>query len=293
MLGLRHCRESASVAGLGAKSLQDERFMNKRRSESSNRRKVYLGHPFATLPSTNMLKINQHTTKLSKALLTAGLLGGAAVATLGAGSAQAASGRFDCSFGASIAHAKCVDVFVPGFMGWTLEDKKLTNLDLTNTVPASGDFSFIYDDFAAPGLSPEDMWQALITFDPDLPDPLIGSYSYDLAITAPGFAFDSVKLEDVQAGKTKVKKVVENALGATILESIDGANMGPVPISGTSIKVTDSWDITPTMGVIDSINNTYMQQVPAPLPILGAGAAFGSIRKLRKFSSRLKTFSMR
>jgi hypothetical protein len=46
------------------------------------------------------------------------------------------------------------------------------------------------------------------------------------------------------------------------------------------------------MGVIDSINNTYMQQVPAPLPLLGVGAAFGSIRKLRKFSSRLKTFSM-
>jgi hypothetical protein len=32
--------------------------------------------------------------------------------------------------------------------------------------------------------------------------------------------------------------------------------------------------------------------VPAPLPFLGVGAAFGSIRKLRKFSSQLKTFSM-
>jgi len=280
------------VAELGAKCLQDEHFINKRRSESSNRRKVYLGHPFATLPSTNMLKINQHTTKLSKALLTAGLLGGAAVATLGAGSALAAFPREDCSFGASMAHAKCDVVFgAAGFTGWDLVDKKLTNLDLSNVGSASGDFSFIYDDFGPTGLSPEDMWQTLITFDPDLPDPLIGSYSYDLAITAPGFAFDSVKLEDVQAGKTKVKKVVENALGATILESIDGADMGPVPISGTSIKVTDSWDITPTMGVIDSINNTYMQ-VPAPLPLLGVGAAFGSIRKLRKFSTRLKTFSM-
>jgi len=33
-------------------------------------------------------------------------------------------------------------------------------------------------------------------------------------------------------------------------------------------------------------------EVPAPLPLLGVGAAFGSIRKLRKFSSQLKTFSM-
>jgi hypothetical protein len=284
------------VAELGAKSLQNEHFMNKRRSESSNRSTVYLGHPFATLPSTNMFRINQHTTTLSKALLTAGLLGGTAVVTLGAGSALAAGGRFDCSFGTSIAHAKCVDVFVPGFLGWTLEDKKLTNLDLSLTAPASGDFSFIYDDFALPGLTPEDMWQALITFDPDLPDPLTGSYSYDLDITpagiAAGWRFESVKLEDVQAGSTKVTKTIVGG-GNPVLISIDGGDMGPVPLSGTSIKVTDSWEITPGMGVIDSINNTYTQDVPAPLPILGAGAAFGSIRKLRKFSSRLKTFSMR
>jgi len=230
---------------VGKKGWQDDHFMNKRRSESFNRRKVYLGHPFATLPSTNMFKINQHTTKLSRALLTAGLLGGAAVATLGAGSAQAVD-RFDCSFGNSIAHPLCSSI--NWVTGWTLEDKKLTNLDLSNTAPASGDFSFIYDDFGTPGLSYHDMWQALITFDPDLPDPLNGSYSYNL-------------------------------------------EMGPVPLSGTSIHVTDSWVITPNMGVIDSINNTYMQ-VPAPLPLLGVGAAFGSIRKLRKFSTRLKTFSM-
>jgi hypothetical protein len=284
------------VAELGAKSLQNEHFMNKRRSISFNRSTVYLGHPFATLPSTNMFRINQHTTTLSKALLTAGLLGGTAVVTLGAGSALAAGGRFDCSFGTSIAHAKCVDVFVPGFLGWTLEDKKLTNLDLSLTAPASGDFSFIYDDFALPGLTPEDMWQALITFDPDLPDPLTGSYSYDLDITpagiAAGWRFESVKLEDVQAGSTKVTKTIVGG-GNPVLISTDGGDMGPVLLSGTSIKVTDSWEITPGMGVIDSINNTYTQDVPAPLPILGAGAAFGSIRKLRKFSSRLKTFSMR
>ena len=67
-----------------------------------------------------------------------------------------------------------------------------------------------------------------------------------------------------------------------------------MPISGTFINVTDSWDLDPNTGTIMAISNTYTQvPVPAPLPILGAGAAFGSIRKLRKFSSRLKTFSMR
>ena len=278
---------------MGKKGWQDDHFMNKRRSESFNRRKVYLGHPFATLPSTNMFKINQHTTKLSRALLTAGLLGGAAVATLGAGSAQAVD-RFDCSFGNSIAHPLCSSI--DWVTGWTLEDKKLTNLDLSNTAPASGDFSFIYDDFGTPGLSYHDMWQALITFDPDLPDPLNGSYSYNLEIIEPwksqGWTFLNVKLEDVQAGSTTVTKTITGGSpNPLVLTSIDGGDMGPVPLSGTSIHVTDSWVITPNMGVIDSINNTYMQ-VPAPLPLLGVGAAFGSIRKLRKFSTRLKTFSM-
>lgn len=283
------------MAGLGAKSLQDEHFMNKRRSKSFNRSTVFLGHPFVTLPSTNMLRINQHTTTLSKALLTASLLGGAALSTLGAGSAQAASERRDCKFGASTSiHPLCSSI--NWVTGWTLEDKKLTNLDLSNTAPASGDFSFIYDDFGTSGLSYHDMWQALITFDPDLPDPLNGSYSYNLEIIEPwksqGWTFLNVKLEDVQAGSTTVTKTITGGSpNPLVLTSIDGGDMGPVPLSGTSIHVTDSWVITPNMGVIDSINNTYMQ-VPAPLPLLGVGAAFGSIRKLRKFSTRLKTFSM-
>ena len=47
-------------------------------------------------------------TTLSKTLLTASLLGGAALSSLGAGSAQAAViDRKDCSFGASTAHTNC------------------------------------------------------------------------------------------------------------------------------------------------------------------------------------------
>jgi hypothetical protein len=46
---------------------------------------------------------------------------------------------------------------------------------------------------------------------------------------------------------------------------------------------------------MDVITDTLAQQVntppsatPGPLPILGAAAAFGSVRKLRQFSSALK-----
>jgi hypothetical protein len=56
--------------------------------------------------------------------------------------------------------------------------------------------------------------------------------------------------------------------------------------------VKDEWSIAPgSVTTLDAIQNNYTQ-VPAPLPLLGAGAVLGSIRKLRKFSSQLKTFSM-
>jgi hypothetical protein len=61
---------------------------------------------------------------------------------------------------------------------------------------------------------------------------------------------------------------------------------GPVDFSGT---------INVTSGRMDVITDTLAQQVitppsatPGPLPILGAAAAFGSVRKLRRFSSALK-----
>jgi hypothetical protein len=111
-------------------------------------------------------------------------------------------------------------------------------------------------------------------------------------ITDPGWTFASVELDSDHTGTGQ--EVTKTITGSTnlILKSIDGMPDGPEALSGTSINVKDEWILDPATGTIMSISNTY-QQVPAPLPILGAGAAFGSIRKLRKFSSRLKTFSMR
>jgi hypothetical protein len=233
----------------------------------------------------------RRATTLSKTLLTAGLLGGAALSTLGAGSAQAASDQRDCSFGDSIAHIKCS--LINWATGWTLEDKTLTNLtyfsDPLITAPPSGTFSFVYDDFGAAGLSIEDKWTTLATFDPAIGPPDTGSYSYDLEIIAPRWTFKSVELDVDHAGTGQV--VIKAVTGIPNLVSINGMPVGPVPLSGTSISVTDSWSLDPNTGTIMSISNSYTQ-TPAPLPILGAAAALGSLRKLRKFSSRLKTFSM-
>ncbi len=246
-----------------------------------------------------MTRFNQHTTTLSKALLTAGLLGGAFLSTLGAGSAQAMQFRNDCAFGDTSMSLfdKCREL--AWTTGWTQGDKTLTNLTFLPTIPENGDpsgvFSFIWDDFTNNGVSPDDMWTVVAEFNPALPPPNTGSYSYDLEIDTinyPGLTFKDVALDVDHAGTGQevIKTIVGG--GSPVLVSMDGDPVGPVPLSGTSINVTDSWDLDPNTGTIMSISNTYTQ-VPAPLPILGAGAAFGSIRKLRKFSSRLKTFSMR
>jgi hypothetical protein len=235
---------------------------------------------------------------LSKTLLTAGLLGGAALSTLAAGSAQAASES--CSFGNSIAHTKCS--LIDWATGWTFEDKKLTNLTYFSnpllTAPPSGTFSFVYDDFGAAGLSIEDEWTTLATFDPAIGPPDTGSYSYNLEIIEPykakPWVFNNVELDTLHTGSgTKANKVVEVVGSPDVtLESINGMPDGPKSIYGaTYLHVTDTWDIDPNTGTISSISNTFTQ-VPAPLPLLGVGAVFGSIRKLRKFSSQLKTFSM-
>jgi len=236
----------------------------------------------------------RRATTLSKTLLTAGLLGGAALSTLAAGSAQAASES--CSFGTSTEHDQCSTIIWS--TGWTLGDKNLTSLTYFPGIgpidaPPSGTFSFIWDELGRPGYL-DDEWTTLATFDPAIGLPDTGSYSYNLAITQPGWYFNDVELDSDHVGVgTKATKLVEDALGGDIayLESINGMPDGPVPISGTSIKVTDTWDIDPNTGKISSISNSFTQ-VPAPLPLLGAGAVLGSIRKLRKFSSQLKTFSM-
>jgi hypothetical protein len=63
------------------------------------------------------------------------------------------------------------------------------------------------------------------------------------------------------------------------------------PISGTTIYVKDHWVIpADSRAAIDNFQNTYRQSsVPGPVPLLGAGAAFGFSRRMRR---RLKGVSL-
>jgi len=295
-----------------------------------------------------MIKIHQHTKTLFKALLTAGLLGGAAVASLGSGSAQAVGWMpsfvqqtntppalgpghpffniglttwvFDQIGGSgstnpphsNFANGVCLesDAFCTSPV---IADKQVTLLqwfsipgDPLGTLPRYSELEF--------SLMPGDSypWHVDLDFNPDDLDG--GSLAYKIAIVTPvnndlcisstpnvicGPIFDGVRL----ASGAAVTKVYGTGYNPSAIDPKDGSTgvvTGIIDILNTPISpdygpggpsvlyVKDYWA---GAQVVDNLENAY-KQVPAPLPILGAGVALGSIRKLRKFSSRLKTFSM-
>jgi hypothetical protein len=254
-----------------------------------------------------MLKTSekQRATTFSRALLSAGLLGGAAFSSLGAGSAQAApgwdahpplgyqctiGGTFDCDFTGNIPTGQ-----VPSPNG----DKLLyllptTNLGSSNT-HVGDTISFTKQ---------ANSWE--VSYDPsiDLSSTInpIGNLDYKIEITDLNSIFKTATLAANIGGTgapyTITKKFFTDDTYTNEITSWGLTIDPPAPpvtgsIGGQTIFVRDSWDLTGSGATINTIDNDFTQtDVPAPLPILGVGAAFGSIRKLRKFSSQLKTFSM-
>jgi hypothetical protein len=152
------------------------------------------------------------------------------------------------------------------------------------------------------------IWELDLDFSLDSVAVSSGSLDYKLEITDPDFVFNvaalSTLLTPVQPfplGDFEVtKSIYSDAAFSNLLLKLTNDEVPPPAgtlvangiIGGQTIYVRDEWSIPAGSNVIiDGIQNSYTQ-VPAPLPLLGAGAAFGSIRKLRKFSSQLKTFSM-
>ena len=127
-------------------------------------------------------------------------------------------------------------------------------------------------------------------FTPERPGPETGETRY--FIHSLEHAFIAVQLDsdfDLNPGSvTKTlwadKDFSIPILTASPLVSTDGSNTGLVPILNptANIYVKDSYTVG-AGGQLDNYTNTF--QTPGPLPILGAGAAFGFSRKLR---SRIK-----
>ena len=121
--------------------------------------------------------------------------------------------------------------------------------------------------------------------DTDFNPPLTGASvtSIYTIVTDPSTPFDQVDLSwvNVPGTNSTVSALYEWAGGSVTLDKNTPLFKieGPLP---STIKVTNTY--TPGNGAIDNAQNTF-RNVPGPLPILGAGAAFGFSRKLR---SRIK-----
>jgi len=255
----------------------------------------------------------RRATTLSKTFLTAGLLGGAALSTLSAGSAQAAWANHEplgyiCTIAPTLGGEKCETNVSTGPVPRPNGDKKLT---LLNWVGLLSDDTIAFTKQAA-------SWEVDLDFSLDRSASFnpTGSLDYKIEITDTNWFFKDAQLSSllsqipaVPVGPFEVTKSIYSDAGfSNLLLKLTNNELPPVAgtlvasgpilpaLTHQTIYVRDEWSIpVGSNTTLDAIQNNYTQRnhdVPAPLPLLGVGAAFGSIRKLRKFSSQLKTFSM-
>lgn len=248
--------------------------------------------------------LRKRATTLSKALLTVAILGGASLSTLGAGSAQAATGwvfespnGYGCVVGPSPGSGTCdftgtdptpTPVNIPGFP-FGPSDKILTLLG-QNGLLAGDAITFVK-------LTPSDhsYWRFSLDFATAVTANGSGNVDYMIQIIDPSRFFHTAELTANIGGSgpyTITKKFFTDSTFTTEILPWR-LSAPPVPviegIGDQIIYVRDNWSVPNGSGIsIDNIDNKYTQ-VPAPLPILGIGAAFGFSRRLRKRIKASKT----
>jgi hypothetical protein len=171
-----------------------------------------------------------------------------------------------------------------------LGDKTFSVVSAPNQ--GSGVVNFTWYDISPDGVHPEDHWSSEIHWDePGLEGPTTGGlFDYTVSIdpTYP-FVFDEITLDSQTAtgGTIATKEVFKglkddhaNSLGT--ITSEDGSH-GHLELAGLGLKqiyIRDGWSVQDGH-VLQSVTNG-ITQVPGPLPILGAAAALGWSRKLRR-----------
>lgn len=141
----------------------------------------------------------------------------------------------------------------------------------------------------------DDLFSTDLNFSSSAIGPQTGFFDYTVQIIDPTYYFNTVQLDSSVAlnsrpnsDQTVVTKAITGPTGSPVLNSIDGGQVGPIFLvpdnTIKSIQVRDSWTVAPG-DVLTSVKDTFTQDTPGPLPLLGAGAAFAWSRRLR---SRVK-----
>jgi|688.fasta_scaffold01612_37 hypothetical protein len=208
------------------------------------------------------------TTKSLSRLLLGVALAGASGLALSAGGAKAVQ---ICTFPAT----ECGPI--------TVTDKIFTVLQLPTV--GAGQVEFQFDPgILLPGSTYPGIHTVDVDFTPDLLGPIVNAtFDYKIDITS-GYFFDVVGLawNDLStAGVTVQKEVFSDAFTTSVLKLTTDDELGDISSLGLkSIWVRDTYNV-PAQSALDDFSNSY-SQVPGPLPLLGAGAAFGFSRRLRR-----------
>jgi hypothetical protein len=129
----------------------------------------------------------------------------------------------------------------------------------------------------------KDLFALALDFNPDTAGTYNGQFDYEITIDPTNnYQFATAQLDSIVNGDNPLTtKVTKKIAGFGDLVSTNGSNVVGVPVSGKILQVQNIW----TVGdgdVLDSFKDVYTQRVPGPLPLLGAGIAFGFSRKLRR-----------
>ncbi|MFZ0407373.1 MAG: hypothetical protein WAM11_04585 [Cyanobium sp.] len=214
------------------------------------------------------------------AMMAAAMVGGGGL-LLSAGSAQALD---TCFFGGAIGpsgYTACSTGLV-----LTTGDK---NVKLT-TLPTVGSGQIDFANLVG------DLFTVRTFFTPVLNAQFSNAkFQYDIDIISGTQKFAGIKLAVNAVQAVDVSKA-DATPGGPYFETLFSADsLSPIPsglgfyaVSGdrTSLSVLDTYTVGPTSS-LTSFTNTFQQtEVPGPLPLVGAGMAFGFSRKLR---NRIKT----
>lgn len=139
------------------------------------------------------------------------------------------------------------------------------------------------------------IWVVDLDFIPDLEAvTAVGEFSYDMTIATSGTAFDEVGLAiigpPIGGPSFSAIKDAANSGSSVVNLKVDQTKRDDFNSFGpnlTSINVTDTYSVS--VGSINNLQNSFSSrefappesEVPGPLPLLGAGAAFGFSRRLR------------
>jgi hypothetical protein len=215
--------------------------------------------------------IKVRTAKLANLLLTAGLLGGVACTILSAGLASART------------YINWDDVFNPYDPEVPFShqegDKFFTNFKTNITNQKKGFISFDTTSKAPAVTGDSDIYDVLAYFDFTVPLSKDDFYSYDVAIIDPGKYFKTVSFKyDGLDPVGDAEKVISYGVGLS--KTLQNNEAFTFAGQYTTLSVVDK---VTGPGKFVSMTNDYTQdqEVPGPLPVLGASAAFGFSRKIR------------